>query len=269
MILPFPHQDLGHITCVWTTLFQAVPDFCSEPAAYSSPCRTNSQQPGFLLKANDSYSSNIPEKDMQEDQCAFLLPWSWLLLVSSDSHKARTLVPVMGCSFFLCTSPQAPLELPGLFAQRVPALLAVVTDSWRWLHFKYTRIHPGQFTVHLSTLGKLPDFGVRLGSNSCVNSPATFLLPVSYYHLPHRYLSKIQKITCNSPVTDAKWYSWIYHGSNTPQPFQFTTRFLHAWLDLQDAELPAASLLLVQASGQQAPGKTGYNWLLIFMESIF
>lgn len=56
VILLFPHQDLRRITCVWTTLFQAVPDFCSESAAYSSPSRTNSQTPGFLLKASDSYN---------------------------------------------------------------------------------------------------------------------------------------------------------------------------------------------------------------------
>lgn len=115
VILLFPHQDLGHITCVWTTLFQTVPDFCSEPAAYLSPSRTNSQPPGFLLKATPTISS-ISEKEMQEDQCAFLFPWGWLLFVRSDSHKARTQVPAMGCSFFL--SPWVALELPRLFVQK-------------------------------------------------------------------------------------------------------------------------------------------------------
>lgn len=57
VILLFPHQDLGHITWVGTTLFQAVPDFSSEPAVYSSsPTLTNNQQPGFPLKTNDSYN---------------------------------------------------------------------------------------------------------------------------------------------------------------------------------------------------------------------
>lgn len=86
-----------------------------------------------------------------------------------------------------------------------PALLAVVTDSWRLLHFKCTRTYPG----HSQCISQpwTNYLGVRLGSNSCINSLAIFLLPVPCYHLPHRYPEldyKIQKITCNSPVTDAK-----------------------------------------------------------------
>lgn len=197
-----------------------------------------------LLKQMTPAISNISEKEMQEDQQAFLFPWGWLFLVSSDFHKARAQVPVMGCSFLLCTSPQPPLERPGFFffcTKECPTPLAVVRDCWRLLHFKCTRTYPGQFPMHLSTLDKR----LELGSNSCINIPAIFLLLVSY--LPHRYPEldyKIQKITSNSPVTDAKGYSWIYHGNNIPQLFQYTIRFLHAWLDLEAAECPAASLLL-------------------------
>lgn len=69
--------------------------------------------------------SSISEKEMQEDQCAFLFPWGWLLLVSSDSHKARTQPTVMGCSFFLRTSPGEALELPRLFVQNS------ALESWK------------------------------------------------------------------------------------------------------------------------------------------
>lgn len=137
--------------------------------------------------------------------------------------------PSVGFLFLsACLSPSTLGTCRTFCTRDCPALLAAATDSWRLLHFKCTRTHPGQFTAHLSTLDKTTYFGVRLGSNSCINSPAILLLPVSYYHLPHKYPEldyKIQKITCNSPVTGAKGYSWICHENNIPQLFQYTTRF--------------------------------------------
>lgn len=83
-ILLLPHQALGPIPCVQTTLPHAVPDFCSEPVACSPPSRTPNQQPGFLLKANHYYNFyHFREREARGPVLStFLFPWDWLLLVS-------------------------------------------------------------------------------------------------------------------------------------------------------------------------------------------
>lgn len=56
--------------------FPRCSDFCSEPAAYSLPPGPIGSKQASFLKQMAPTISNISEKEMQEDQCAFLFPWA-------------------------------------------------------------------------------------------------------------------------------------------------------------------------------------------------
>lgn len=62
---------------LWTWCFLITP---------SSPEPKISNQASFLKQIIPTIP-NISEKDMQEDQDAFLFPWGWLLFESSDSQR--------------------------------------------------------------------------------------------------------------------------------------------------------------------------------------
>lgn len=152
--LLFPHWDLGYITCVWATLFQALlTSVLNLLLTHPRPRTIISNQTSFLKQMTPTIS-NISEKEMQEDQCAFLFPGGWLLLVSLDATRLEP-GPSEGLLLLSVYFSSGTFGTSRTFCtEECPVLLAVVTDNWRFLHFKCTRTHPGQFTEHLSTLDK-------------------------------------------------------------------------------------------------------------------
>lgn len=114
------HTKTWDILPVWELLFSKLSWLVLWTCCLLITPRTKNHNEASFLKQMIPAISHTSEKEVQKDQCAFLFPWGWLLFLSSDSHKARTQAPAMGYSFFLCTSPQAPLELPGLFVKREP-----------------------------------------------------------------------------------------------------------------------------------------------------